>query len=246
MHGHSRHWSKWSFISISRSIHCVPLSHKRLHRKFSEKSYIGVLVDYFKEAAALSKFGSSEELIDSSAKDLVCLPLGKVSDDRALAFYPLRVAANLRQRDRVLIRPPPTSHPHHLWMLSQNECLWPTLEMSLESVINECNGEIITENKIIDQATKLLSLKNIWPEKSYLILVSGNMVSEVMQYSECIWTFFIIPLRLLKHRQSQSEKVNSDPIWLIRSGYVSFVEWLLKFTEGKSVIITTIKVTMVI
>lgn len=49
--------------------------------------------------------------------------------------------------------------------------------MSLESVINECNGEIITENKIIDQATKLLSLS---PEKSYLILVSGNMVSEVM------------------------------------------------------------------
>lgn len=137
--------------------------------RFSEKSYTGVSVDYFKEEAALSKFGSSEELIDLAAKDLVCLPLGKVSDDRALAFYPLRVAANLRQRDRVLIRPqstptpppPPTPHPHHLWMLPQNGHLWPTLEMSLESVINECNGEIITENKIIDQATKLLSLKNI-------------------------------------------------------------------------------------
>lgn len=64
-----------------------------------------MLVDYFKAEAALSKFGSSEELIDLAAKDLVCLPLGEVSDDRTLAFYPLRVAANPRQRDRVLIRP---------------------------------------------------------------------------------------------------------------------------------------------
>lgn len=54
--------------------------------------------------AALSKFGSSEELIDLAAKDLICLPLGEVSDDRMLAFYPPRVAANLRQKDRVLIR----------------------------------------------------------------------------------------------------------------------------------------------
>lgn len=43
-------------------------------------------------------------------------------------------------------------------------------------------SEIITEDKIIDQAWKLLSLKNIRPEKSYLTVVSGNMVSEVMQY----------------------------------------------------------------
>lgn len=70
-----------------------------------EKSSTGVLVDYFKAEAALSKFGSSEELIDLAAKGLVCLPLGEVSDDRELAFYPPRVAANLRQRDRVLIRP---------------------------------------------------------------------------------------------------------------------------------------------
>lgn len=46
-------------------------------------------------------------------------------------------------------------------MLPQNGQLGPTLEMSLESVINERNGEIITENKIIDQASKLLSLKNV-------------------------------------------------------------------------------------
>lgn len=64
-----------------------------------EKSSTVLLVDYFKAEAALSKFGSSEELIDLAAKDLVCLPLGEVSDDGALAFYPLRVAANLRQRD---------------------------------------------------------------------------------------------------------------------------------------------------
>lgn len=70
-----------------------------------EKSSTRVLVDYFKAEAALSKFGSFEELIDLSGKDLVCLPLGEVSDDRGLAFYPLRVAANLRRRDSVLIRP---------------------------------------------------------------------------------------------------------------------------------------------
>lgn len=58
-----------------------------------------VLVDYFKAEVGLSKFGSSEELIDLAAKDLVCSPLGEVSDDRVLAFYPLRVAANLRQID---------------------------------------------------------------------------------------------------------------------------------------------------
>ena len=126
---------------------------------------------FLQSGAALSKFGSSEELIDLAAKDLVCLPLGEVSDDRALAFYPPQVAANLRQRDRVLISPllchchttphPPPLSPSPHWMLPQNEHLWPTLEMSLESVINECNGEIITENKIIDQASKLLSLKNV-------------------------------------------------------------------------------------
>lgn len=35
------------------------------------------------------KFGSSEELIDLDDKALICLPLGKVSGDRALVFYPL-------------------------------------------------------------------------------------------------------------------------------------------------------------
>lgn len=130
-----------------------------------KKSYTEVLVDYFKAEAVLFKCGSSEELIDLAAKDLVCLPLGDVSDDRALAFYPLRLAANLRQRDTVLISrtllsaAPLSPSPPRL--LSRNGHLWPTLEMSLESVINECNGEIITENKIIDQASKLLSLKNV-------------------------------------------------------------------------------------
>lgn len=47
--------------------------------------------------AALSKFGSSEERIDLPAKDLVCL--AKVSDDRALAFYPVRATAKLRRRE---------------------------------------------------------------------------------------------------------------------------------------------------
>lgn len=65
--------------------------------------------------------------------------------------------------------------------------------MSLESVINECNSEIIIENKIIDQASKLLSLKNVWPGKSYLILVSENMVTEVMLYSRLYLVFFFIP-----------------------------------------------------
>ena len=143
-------------------------------------------MDYFKAEAALSKFGSSEELIDLAAEDLVCLPLGEVSDDRPPAFYPPRVAANLRRRDSVLIRPLALSRaaplsPSPLWMLPQNGHLWPTLEMSLESVINECDGEIITQNKIIDQAGKLLSLKNVWPEESYLIL-SGNMAGELMQH----------------------------------------------------------------
>lgn len=83
---------------------CILQSEKGYTGSSLENSYTGVLVDYFKAEAALSKFGSSEELIDLAAKDLICLPLGEVSHDRALAFYPLRVAANLRQRGRVLIR----------------------------------------------------------------------------------------------------------------------------------------------
>lgn len=55
--------------------------------------------------------------------------------------------------------------------------------MSLESRINECDGEIIRENKIIDQASKLLNLKNAGPEKTYLMLLSGNMASEVTPFS---------------------------------------------------------------
>lgn len=78
-------------------------------------------------------------------------------------------------------------------MLQQNGHLLPALEMSLESVINECNSEIIIENKIIDQASKLLSLKNVWPGKSYLILVSENMVTEVMLYSRFYLVFFFYP-----------------------------------------------------
>lgn len=91
--------------TVPEYIRYISLRHKKAAQKVLCKSYTRVLVDYFKEEAALSKFGSSEELIDLAAEDLVCLPLCKVSDDRALAFYPLRVAANLRQRDRVLIRP---------------------------------------------------------------------------------------------------------------------------------------------
>lgn len=115
MYGHSIDTDPNELSSQFLDPYIVYLSVTKGYRKFSEKSYSGALADYFKGEAALSKFGSSEELIDSAAEDLVCLPLGKVSDDRALAFYPLRVAANLRQRDRVLIRPltrspPPPTH----------------------------------------------------------------------------------------------------------------------------------------
>lgn len=167
---HSRRQSTWAFSQLLDNL-CIFQPKKSYTGRSLEKSYIGALVDYFKAEAALSKFGSSEELIDLAAKDLVCLPLGEVSDDRPPAFYPPRVAANLRQRDSVLIRPLALScaaplSPSPPWMLPQNGHLWPTLEMSLESVINECDGEIITQNKIIDQAGKLLSLKNVWPEES--------------------------------------------------------------------------------
>lgn len=167
---HSRLQSTWAFSQLLDNL-CIFQPKKSYTGRSLEKSYIGALVDYFKAEAALSKFGSSEELIDLAAKDLVCLPLGEVSDDRPPAFYPPRVAANLRRRDSVLIRPLALScaaplSPSPPWMLPQNGHLWPTLEMSLESVINECDGEIITQNKIIDQAGKLLSLKNVWPEES--------------------------------------------------------------------------------
>ncbi len=70
------------------------LSFLPLHKLFSQKQP----VDYLKAKTALSKFVSSVGLIDLATEDLICLQLGEVSHDRALVFYPLQVAASLRQR----------------------------------------------------------------------------------------------------------------------------------------------------
>ena len=111
-HWYSRHWSKWAFSHFPNPNVMHPPVRKANSGSSVEKSVGGELVVFSEAEAALSKFVSSEELIDL-AKDLVCLPLGEVSNDRALAFYPLRVAANLRQGDRVLISAalPPRRHP---------------------------------------------------------------------------------------------------------------------------------------
>lgn len=98
--------------------------------------------------------------------------------------------------------------------------------MSLESVINECNSEIIIENKIIDQASKLLSLKNVWPGKSYLILVSENMVTEVMLYSRFYLVFFFIPpprwiIKMYKNMSFWENVLNSDWFKFTRDGHLS-------------------------
>lgn len=109
---------QWAWIPASfHSLFSLYFLYSALHRMFSGKVLHQGVSELLQSRAAPSKFGSSEEFIDLAAKDLICLPLGGVSDDRTLAFYPLRVAASLRRRDRVLIRPhflvcSLLSHPH--------------------------------------------------------------------------------------------------------------------------------------
>lgn len=50
----------------------------------------GVALAYhFRMKPAPSKFGPSQEAIDRAAEDLVSLRRGQVSDDKALAIWPL-------------------------------------------------------------------------------------------------------------------------------------------------------------
>lgn len=109
----------------------------------------GVALAYhFRMKPVPSKFGPSQEAIDRAAEDLVSLRRGQVSDDKALAIWPLWVASSLRQRGRTLIRPRaacPAVLPSPPQIVPTER--GPTVEMILESVINEGNGEIITENR---------------------------------------------------------------------------------------------------
>lgn len=121
----------------------VPLPAKHPNRKFSV-----ALTYHFRMIPAPSKFGLLQEAIDRAAKDLVSLRRGKVSDDKAFAIWPLWVASSLRRGGRTLIRPR-TAYPAVLPSPSQIVPTerGPMVEMILESVINEGNGEIITENR---------------------------------------------------------------------------------------------------
>lgn len=59
---------------------------------FRYESIVTTLVAVFKWGKLpepVLKMGSSEEFIDLAAKDVICLPLGGVSEDRALAVCPL-------------------------------------------------------------------------------------------------------------------------------------------------------------
>lgn len=121
----------------------VPLPEKHHNRKFSV-----ALTYHFRMIPAPSKFGPSQEAIDRAAKGLVSLRRGKVSDDKAFAIWPLWVASSLRRGGRTLIRPR-TAYPAVLPSPPQIVPTehGPTVEMILESVINEGTGEIITENR---------------------------------------------------------------------------------------------------
>lgn len=74
---------------------CILQSERGYTGSSLEKSNTRTLVDYFKAEAALSKSGSSEELIDLAAKDLVCLPLVKSQMTERLHFTPCEWQATL-------------------------------------------------------------------------------------------------------------------------------------------------------
>lgn len=82
-----------------------------------------------------------------------------VSDDRPLTVLAPWVTTSVIRRGRALIRPP-TPPPPPPPMLSHICSHSQTLEMSLESKINERSDEIIMRTKIIDQSIKPPGLQN--------------------------------------------------------------------------------------